>query len=112
MRMFMKISIPVEVGNRLIADGSLPQTIQAILEEQKPEAAYFVAENGMRTGYIVLDLKSTADMPGIAEPWFLAFNASIEAKPAMTVQDLAAAGPGIEAAVRKYGKATRAAGAD
>ena len=67
-------------------DGSLSKTIQAILEEQKPEAVYFVAEGGKRTGYLFLDLKSTADIPGIAEPWFLAFNASIEATPAMTPQ--------------------------
>src|SRR5580692_4216248 len=75
MRMLMKVSFPVEAGNRAIVDGSLPKTIQAILEEQKPEAVYFVAEGGKRTGYLFLDLKSTADIPGIAEPWFLAFNA-------------------------------------
>ena len=112
MRMLMKISLPTENGNRGIADGSLPKTIEAILQEQKPEAAYFVAENGMRTAYVVLDLKSTSDIPAIAEPWFLAFNASIEATPAMTLQDLAAAGPGIESAVRKYGARARGAGAD
>jgi len=112
MRMLMKVSIPVEVGNRGIVDGSLPKTIQAILDEQKPEAAYFVAENGKRTGYVVLDLKNTSDIPRVAEPWFLAFNASIEATPAMTPQDLAAAGPGIESAVRKYGSHARSAGAD
>lgn len=111
MRMLMKVSIPVEAGNRAIADGSLPKTIQAILEEQKPEAVYFVAEDGKRTGYLFLDLKSVSDLPGLAEPWFLAFNASIEGTPAMTPADLAAAAPGIEAAVRKYGAIARSAGA-
>ena len=112
MRMLMKVSMSVEAGNRAITDGTLGKTIQSILEEQKPEAAYFVAENGMRTAYLFLDLKSTSDIPAIAEPWFLAFNASIEATPAMTPQDLAAAGPGIESAVRKYGSLARGAGAD
>jgi hypothetical protein len=111
MRMFMKVSMPVETGNRAAVDGSLPKTIQAILAEQKPEAAYFVAADGKRTGFIFLDLKSTADIPAIAEPWFLAFNATIEITPAMTVQDLAAAGPGIESAVKKYGSLARGAGA-
>jgi hypothetical protein len=37
----MKVSIPVDVGNAKIKDGSLPKTIQSILAEQKPEAAYF-----------------------------------------------------------------------
>jgi len=111
MRMLMKVSFPVEAGNRAIADGSLPKTIQSILEEQKPEAVYFVAEEGKRTGYLFLDLEDVSDLPGIAEPWFLAFNASIEATPAMNAQDLQAAGPGIEAAVRKYGAIARGAGA-
>jgi hypothetical protein len=111
MRMLMKVSIPVEAGNRAAVDGSLPKTIQAILEEQKPEAAYFLGDNGKRTGYIFLDLKSTSDVPAIAEPWFLAFNASVELTPAMTVQDLTAAGPGIESAVKKYGSLARGAGA-
>jgi hypothetical protein len=112
MRILMKVSLPVESGNRAIADGSLPKTFKAILEEQKPEAAYFVAEGGKRTAFLVLDLKSTADIPGIAEPWFLAFNASIEATPAMTMQDLAAGAPGIESAVRKYGSLAHGASAD
>lgn len=110
--MLMKVSIPVEAGNRSLTDGSLAKTIQSILEEQKPEAAYFVAADGMRTGYLFVDLKSTADIPAIAEPWFLSFNASIETTPAMNPQDLAAAGPGIESAVRKYGSLARRAGAD
>ena len=103
MRMLVKVSLPVETGNRAMVDGSLAKTFEAILQEQKPEAAYFVADNGKRTAYLIVDLKSTADIPGIAEPWFLAFNASIEATPAMTAQDLAAAAPSIESAVRKYG---------
>jgi hypothetical protein len=111
MRMLMKVSMPVEAGNRAAVDGSLPKTIQAILAEQKPEAAYFVGENGKRTGYIFLDLKNTSDIPLIAEPWFLAFNASVEITPAMTVEDLAAAGPGMESAVKKYGSLARGAGA-
>jgi hypothetical protein len=44
-----------------------------------------------------------SDLPGIAEPWFLAFNAEIEAQPAMTPEDLQKAGPAIEAAAKKFG---------
>ena len=103
MRFLLKISIPVEVGNARIKDGSLPQTIQSILEEQKPEAAYFAEDNGQRTAFIVVNLDDPSEIPAVAEPWFLAFNAGVEFHPAMTPEDLAQAGPSIEAAVEKYG---------
>ena len=103
MRFLLKISVPVERGNATIKDGSLPHTIQAILEEQKPEAAYFAAEGGTRTAFLVLDMQDVSQLPAIAEPWFLAFNASIEAYPVMLPADLAKAGPAIEAAAKKYG---------
>jgi hypothetical protein len=106
MRMLMKVSIPVEAGNAAARSGSLGTTIKGILDELKPEAAYFISnEFGERCGYVVFDMKETSQIPAIAEPWFLAFNARLTITPAMTPQDLANAGSGIEQAVKTYGKA-------
>jgi len=44
-----------------------------------------------------------SQLPAIAEPWFLAVNASIEVTPAMVPEDLQKAGPAIEQAVQTYG---------
>jgi hypothetical protein len=104
MRMLMKVSIPVEAGNAAARKGTLGPTIGKILGELKPEAAYFAEDNGQRTGYIFFDMKESSQLPAIAEPWFLAFNAQITVRPAMTVQDLEKAGPSIEKAVKAYGK--------
>ncbi|MGC2126904.1 MAG: hypothetical protein WA649_03865, partial [Methylovirgula sp.] len=79
------------------------KVIQKILEQQKPEAAYFIAEGGRRTGIVIIDLKDASEIPGFAEPWFLALNASIEATPAMVAEDLKKAAPAIEKAVKTYG---------
>ena len=103
MRMFLKVEIPVEAGNALARKGTLGETIQSILNEQKPEAVYFTETNGNRTGLIFLNLTDASQIPAIAEPWFLAFNAKIELHPVMTPEDLAKAGPSIEKAVKKYG---------
>jgi hypothetical protein len=109
MRMLMKVSFPIEAGNAAARNGTLGSTVKGILDELKPEAAYFVAnEFGERCGFIVFDLKEPSQIPAIAEPWFLAFNARLTMTPAMNPQDLADAGPNIEKAVKTYGKSNAA----
>ena len=101
MRFLVKVSIPVEAGNDEARKAF--DVIPSILEEQKPEAAYFVATGGQRTALLFVHMDDPSELPKIAEPWFLAFNASIEVTPAMVAEDLQKAGPSIEAAVQKYG---------
>jgi hypothetical protein len=103
MRVLMQVSIPTEAGNAGIKDGTLGKTLQTILEEIKPEAAYFFENNGFRTGIIVTDLQDPSGIPALAEPFFLSFNARVQIHPAMTPEDLARAGQSLEAAAKKYG---------
>ena len=101
MRFLIKVSWPVETGNRAAKEGFT--AVPAILEETKPEAVYFYEENGKRTGLLIVDLEDASQMPAIAEPWFLAFNAAVEFHPAMVPEDLEKARPAIEQAVKNYG---------
>ncbi len=103
MRMLLKVNIPTEAGNAAIRAGKLQGTIKSILDSLKPEAAYFAEENGRRTGYIFFDMKESAQIPAIAEPWFLALNAEITLRPVMNPQDLAAAAPDMEKAAKAWG---------
>jgi hypothetical protein len=102
MRFLLKVNIPVESGNAAAKAGKLGAIIQSILTELKPEAAYFTDDKGQRTGFLFLDLQDASQIPAIAEPWFLAFNAGIEIHPVMVPDDLARATPAIERAVKKY----------
>ena len=56
MRILMKINIPVEQGNAAMKDGSFGSKVQSILEDAKPEAAYFAEDNGERTAFIVVNI--------------------------------------------------------
>ena len=107
MRCLLKVTIPVETGNAAIVDGSLTKTIESILAECKPEAAYFAEENGKRTGFIFLDLKEQSQIPALAEPWFLALDAQVEFHPAMNVDDLKKASSGMEKAVKQFRRPER-----
>ena len=102
MRFLLKVSFPVEAGNAAAKKDGF-KVIQKILAQQKPEAAYFVAEHGRRTGLLIVNLNDASEIPGISEPWFLAVNAHVEVTPAMIPEDLKKAGPSIEKAVRAYG---------
>ena len=105
MRMLLRVSIPVEAGNAAAKAGTLGSTVEKILADLKPEAAYFFADDsGQRSGSIVFDMKNTSEIPAVAEPWFLAFNARVWLRPIMNPQDLAKAGPSIGKAAKQYGK--------
>jgi hypothetical protein len=103
MRMMMKVSIPVDAGNAAARAGTLASTIEKILADLKPEAAYFAEDNGERTGYIIFEMRDSSELPAVAEPLFLAFNAKLTVRPVMTPADLAKGAPGIERAVKAYG---------
>ena len=111
MRCLMKVSLPVVEGNAAVADGSLASTINSILADLKPEAVYFAEENGARTAFFFVNMENSSQIPAMAEPWFLAFNAKVEFHPAMNLEDLKNAGSGMENAARKYARAARAASA-
>jgi hypothetical protein len=92
MRMMMIASMPVESFNEAVKDGSTQAKMKKIMDQAKPEAAYFTALNGKRTAVLIVDLADPSKIPSLAEPWFLTFNASVDFYPVMVPQDLAAAG--------------------
>jgi hypothetical protein len=99
MRVMLRARMDVEAGNRAIRDGSLAETIERVMKELEPEAAYFVAEGGKRTALIFFDLKEPSQIPSVAEPFFMTLNASVDLTPAMTPDDVRA---GLQAAAGAF----------
>ncbi len=97
MRMMMKVSIPVEMGNKGVKEGMLPKTVMSFVDMMKPETAFFTAENGKRTAFFVFDLSDPTMIPTIAEPFFMNLHASIEFAPVMNLAEMKT---GVEKAMK------------
>jgi len=63
MRMMLKVKMDTEAASRAIEDGSLPKLLEETMERLQPEAAYFGPEGGVRTAFIIFDLKDPSDIP-------------------------------------------------
>ncbi|WP_328676687.1 hypothetical protein OG905_23215 [Streptomyces sp. NBC_00322] len=96
MRVLLTVEMDTEKANKAITGKTLPQTMKSVLDRVKPEAVYFGAQDGMRTGYIVFDLKEASDIPTVAEPFFQELGAKVSIVPVMTFDD-------VQAGLQKYG---------
>ena len=101
MRMMMLLEFPVEPFNTMVRNGTVGPTMMKIFDDAKPEAAYFSERDGKRGGILIVNMDSAADVPRLAEPWFLAFNAEVQFRICMLPQDLAQAN--LDALGKKWG---------
>jgi hypothetical protein len=100
MRMIMLVQCPIEPFNSLVRDGSIGAKMHQILDATKPESAYFTEREGHRGAIFVVEVNGAADVTRLAEPWFLAFNAEVEFRIAMTPEELG--GAGLEAIGKQF----------
>jgi len=101
MRMMMMVEFPLEPFNTLVRNGNAGPTMKKILDDAKPEAAYFGEQDGKRGGILIVDVAKPSDVPRLAEPWFLNFNADVELRICMLPEDLGKAN--LEALGKKWG---------
>ncbi len=92
MRILLNVKLPHAEFNAAVRDGSVGSKINRILETMRPESIYFTEEEGHRAAVLVVDVANPSLIPGLAEPWFLTFNADVRCRVAMTPADLQEAG--------------------
>ena len=92
MRMLMTVKIPNTDFNLALKNGTASKTISRILEECAAEAVYFTEEDGCRGAILVVNVDKPTDIPRLAEPWFLSFNASVRFQITMTPEELRKSG--------------------
>lgn len=88
MRTLMKVTVPVDSGNASIQEGRLGPILEGVFGRIRPEATYFLTEQGCRTALVFFDLTDPSQIPAIAEPLFTGLNASVEFTPVMNADEL------------------------
>jgi hypothetical protein len=86
--MMLRWTAPVDKGNEMVHDGSMGEIVGALMEKLQPEAAYFHAEAGERSGSMFFDMQDSSEIPGIAEMLFQGADAAVEFIPVMNADDL------------------------
>jgi hypothetical protein len=103
MRSMLTFRIPPEEGNAALKDGRFTLTLQSIMDELQPEAAYFGPIEGARGGYLVVQVDDAPDFCAYAEPLFLALGATVQVHPVFTLDEVSRVVEIMEQATRKYG---------
>ena len=92
MRMLLTVTMPHEPFNTLVRNKKAGKLIERILQEIKPEAAYFTEQDGTRGAILVVNVTDPSKVPSIAEPFFLNFNADCRFRLVMSPEELGKAG--------------------
>jgi hypothetical protein len=101
MRFMVTFRVPMEEGNALINDGRIGPTLETILDDLKPEAAYFAEIEGARGGYLVVNMDDASQIPSIAEPLFLGLGATVQISPVFTPDEMPV--ETLQQVAQKYG---------
>ncbi|MFP3891729.1 panthothenate synthetase [uncultured Ralstonia sp.] len=92
MRMLINVRVPNEPFNTYVRDGSITELIPRVMGEIKPEAAYFTELDGARGAVLIVNVDDPSQIPALAEPFFLLFDAECEFRIVMSPEDLQKAG--------------------
>ena len=74
----------------------------AIVEELKPETAYFSDMEGARGGYLIVEVEDASQIPAIAEHLFLGLGATIQIHPVTNPENLVKGVRAIGQAVHNF----------
>ena len=88
MRMMLKARMDTAAASKAIQEGRMPTVMQSMMEQLKPEAAYFGPDGGHRTAFIIFQMDDPSQLPAISEPLFSEFGATVELFPVMDRADL------------------------
>ena len=88
MRMMVTVELDTPTANEAIVNGSITKALPQILEQLKPEAAYFLPIGGRRGVVLVVDVPDPSSIVTTAEQFWIQLNAKVEMTPCMNADEL------------------------
>ena len=88
MRMMAIVEFDLEKGNEVVSSGAIDGIFKRVMDELRPEAAYFGPVNGQRGAYLIVNMDDSSKIPLFSETLFQEMHATIEWIPVMNADDL------------------------
>ena len=90
MRMLLKAQMDTEKSSQALQEGKMQPELERIMNQLRPEAAYFYGEDGKRAALFIFDMEDPSQLPELTEPFFTTAGASVYVTPVMNADDLQA----------------------
>jgi len=103
MRIMVTFSFPTESGNEALKQGRVAKLLPQIMEDLKPEAAYFYGVDGMRGGHFIVNMDDSTQIVDVGERLWIALGGEVTMTPVMNAEDLQSAMPRIGGIMETYG---------
>lgn len=88
MRMMAIVEFDLEKGNEVVRSGAIQDIFKRVMDELRPEAAYFGPVNGARGAYLIVNMDDSSKLPLFSETLFQEMHATIEWIPVMDADEL------------------------
>src|SRR5437773_5480723 len=103
MRMMVRFSFPTDEGNEVLRSGKIQKILDGVMQDLKPEAAYFFLDGGERGGLIVFDMQDSSQIVQTVEPFFFGLGATVDLTPVMSGEDIQKGMASLAGVIQKYG---------
>ncbi|QKW22782.1 hypothetical protein HUT16_30125 [Kitasatospora sp. NA04385] len=88
MRTLIVAEIDTDKSNDLITSGRMTEMMGRMMEQLRPEAAYFYPLNGHRGFTLVVDVDQESALVGTMEPLWMQLGAKVTVTPCMSADEL------------------------
>lgn len=104
MRMMANFNFSVAPGSDLIRSGKLNTSFERLMEDLKPEAAYFFTNrDGDRSGLVFFDLPESSNILNVVESFAFGLGARVTLTPVMSAEDIQKGFESLPAVIERFG---------